>query len=94
MDVFRGPPSALPRWATVRQGGLGRGRREEEERWEESFYSLTYLPKMDGSIALAIFIFQGHRCLPTLECQSTTIVYFSIVSTASQDMIIVIFDLI
>jgi hypothetical protein len=47
-------------WATVRQRGLGRGRREEEERWEESFYTPTYLPKMDGSFALAIFIFQGH----------------------------------
>jgi hypothetical protein len=35
---------------------LGRGRREEEERWEESFYSLTYLPKMDVSFALAIFV--------------------------------------
>jgi uncharacterized paraquat-inducible protein A len=51
----------------VRQGGLGRGRREEEERWEESFYSLTYLPKRDGSFALAVFIFQGHMFLPTLD---------------------------
>ena len=52
VDVFRGPPSALPRWATVRQGGLGRGRIEEEERWEESFFSPTYLPKMDSPLHL------------------------------------------
>ena len=55
VDVFRGPPSALPRWATVRQGGLGRGRREAEERWEESFYTPTYLPKMDGPLLLPYF---------------------------------------